>query len=177
MGLGRTATALNLPIALRGGSRHPHSAFDGRDELAQVQETAAQHPLRHAPGTNRTRTQVTCPSVSYCSAVLRLGLDERCDPCRVRILPVPSTGSCACWGWSVDFKERADLEVTEATLYYWVRQDKIDGGELPGRSTGESKELAKVKRRIREFEAEVEILRRANQLLGSQVVRLKGFTR
>jgi transposase len=79
-------------------------------------------------------------------------------------------------GWSVT-KTAHDLDVTTTTIYNWVMQDRIDRGELPGISTKESKELVRARRRIRELEAEVEILRRAHQLLGKEVVRPKGFTR
>ena len=79
-------------------------------------------------------------------------------------------------GWSVT-KTAHDLDVTTTTIYNWVKQDRIDRGEIPGLSTRESKELARARRRIRELEAEVEILRRAHELLGKDVVRLKGSTR
>jgi transposase len=79
-------------------------------------------------------------------------------------------------GWSVT-KTAHDLDVTTTTIYNWVKQDRIDRGELPGISTKESKELVRARWRIRELEAEVEILRRAHQLLGKEVVRPKGFTR
>ena len=70
-----------------------------------------------------------------------------------------------------------DLDVTQATIYNWLKQDRIDRGEIPGVSTQESKELTRARRRIRELEAEVEILRRAHELLGTDVVRPKGSTR
>ncbi len=74
-------------------------------------------------------------------------------------------------------KTAADLGITDATLYNWIKQDRIDRGELPGRTTAESRELHKANRRIRELESEVEILRRAHQMLGSEAVRPKGSTR
>ncbi len=74
-------------------------------------------------------------------------------------------------------KTAADLGITSSCLYSWVRQDQIDRGELPGRSTTESRELRKAQRRIRELEAEVEILRRANEMLGSGARHPKGSTR
>jgi hypothetical protein len=58
-----------------------------------------------------------------------------------------------------------------------VRQDRIDRCELPGVTTSESRELRKARRRIRELEAEVEILRRANSMLDSEARRPEGFTR
>jgi hypothetical protein len=43
--------------------------------------------------------------------------------------------------------------------------------------TAESRELRKAHRRIRELEAEVEILRRANTMLGAEARHPKGSTR
>ena len=59
-------------------------------------------------------------------------------------------------------KTAADLGITDTCLSNWVRQDKIDRGEIRGVSTAESRELRKARGRIRELETEVEILRRAN---------------
>ena len=67
--------------------------------------------------------------------------------------------------------------MSQAALHGWVRQDKIDRGELPGISTKEGAELKKAKRRIRELEMEVEILRRASKILVSERPHPKGFTR
>ena len=74
-------------------------------------------------------------------------------------------------------KTAADLGFTGATLYHRIKQDKINRGLIPGRTTTESKELRRARKRIRELEAEVEIVRRANELLGSDAKRPKGFTR
>jgi transposase-like protein len=70
-----------------------------------------------------------------------------------------------------------ELGVSQAALHGWVRQDKIDREELPGVSTKENAELEKAKRRIRELEMEVEILRRASKILGDERSDPKGFTR
>ena len=77
--------------------------------------------------------------------------------------------------WSVT-KTAHDLDVT-TTVYNWVKQGRIDRGEIAGVSTKESRELTKAHRRIRELEAEVEILRRAHDLLSKDVLRPKGPTR
>jgi transposase-like protein len=74
-------------------------------------------------------------------------------------------------------KTAADLGITDTCLYNWVRQDRIDRGEIPGVTTAESRELRKARRRIRELEGEVEILRRANAMLGSEARHPKGSTR
>ena len=74
-------------------------------------------------------------------------------------------------------KTATDLGVTETAIYNWIKQDKIDAGVLPGLKTGEARELVRARRRIRELEAEVRILRRANELLGDAAKTPKGFTR
>ena len=74
-------------------------------------------------------------------------------------------------------KTAADLGITNSALYHWIKQDKIDRGLVPGRTTTESKDLRRARKRIRELEAEVEILRRANELLGSDLKHPKGSTR
>jgi transposase len=52
-----------------------------------------------------------------------------------------------------------ELGISTGALHNWVRQDQIDRGERPGLTTHESAELAKAKKRIRQLEAEVEILK------------------
>ncbi len=65
--------------------------------------------------------------------------------------------------------------MSAAVLYNWVRQDRIDRGEIPGVSSRESVELARAKRRIRELE--VEILKRASKILGTGHHGPNGLTR
>ncbi len=74
-------------------------------------------------------------------------------------------------------KTAADLGITDSALYHWIKQDKIDRGLMPGRTTVESEELRRSRKRIRELEAEVEILRRTNDLLGTDAKCPKGSTR
>lgn len=74
-------------------------------------------------------------------------------------------------------KTAADLGITDTCLYNWVRQDKIDRGEIPGVTSREARELRQARRRIRELEAEVEILRRAHSMLDSETRSPKGSTR
>ncbi|MBC7517702.1 MAG: transposase [Microbacteriaceae bacterium] len=58
------------------------------------------------------------------------------------------------------------LGVSAAALHQWVHQDQIDRGERPGITTPETAELAKGKKRIRQLETEVEILKTTAKLLG-----------
>jgi transposase-like protein len=71
----------------------------------------------------------------------------------------------------------AELGISEGGLHNWVRQDRIDRGERPGRTTPESTELAKARKRIRQLETEAEILKRAAKLLGEDRPDPKGSTR
>ena|SRR5665648_628018 len=70
-----------------------------------------------------------------------------------------------------------ELGISEGGLHNWVRQDRIDRGELSGVTTAESSELSRAKRRIRELELEVEILTKASTLLGEDRPHPEGFTR
>ena len=57
-----------------------------------------------------------------------------------------------------------DFGVHPMTLTKWMRQADIDEGTKPARSTGESEELAELRRRNRLLEQENEVLRRARGL-------------
>mgnify|MGYP001581816319 CR=1 FL=1 len=67
--------------------------------------------------------------------------------------------------------------MSAGALHGWVRQDRIDRGELPGTTTSENVELTRAQKRIRELETEIEILRRATALLGEVTPSPKGSTR
>ena len=71
----------------------------------------------------------------------------------------------------------ADLGITEQTIYNWRRQDRIDRGEAPGLTTLEHAELAAARKRIRELETELEVHRRATELLKEQQTSPKGRSR
>src|SRR4051794_26149259 len=68
------------------------------------------------------------------------------------------------------------LEVSDQSIYAWRRQELIDRGELPGRSTVEQEELRAARRRIKELETELAVHRRAAELL-KESVRPKGGSR
>jgi transposase len=71
----------------------------------------------------------------------------------------------------------AEIGVSEATVYRWWAQDRIDRGERPGLSSVERSELAQARRRIRELETELEITKKASALFAESEVRPKGNTR
>ena len=58
-----------------------------------------------------------------------------------------------------------DVGVTNQTTYAWRSQEAIDRGLVPGLTSVEREELAAAKRRLKELEAELEIHRRASELL------------
>lgn len=62
----------------------------------------------------------------------------------------------------------AQLGITGQTVYNWRNQDQIDRGVRTGPSTSELAELSAARKRIRELETELEITRRANELLKAQ---------
>lgn len=59
----------------------------------------------------------------------------------------------------------ADLGISDQTSYVWRKQELIDTGQQPGLSRTEQSELSVAKKRIRELENEVAILKRARELL------------
>lgn len=70
-----------------------------------------------------------------------------------------------------------ELDIHPVTLSKWVKQDRIDRGEIPGTTTTESAELRAARRRIRELETELVIVRQAAKFLGEDRPRPKGSTR
>ena len=69
------------------------------------------------------------------------------------------------------------VEVPEGTVFRWVRQDKIDRGEIPGTSTQESSELRAARRRIAELEAELATVKRASELFAPGPAQRAGGAR
>ena len=60
------------------------------------------------------------------------------------------------------------LGVSAAELHKWVRQDQIDQGERPRIITPDTAGLSKAKKRSRQLETTVEILKIAAKLLGEE---------
>ncbi len=70
-----------------------------------------------------------------------------------------------------------ELDIHPVTLSKWVKQDKIDRGEIAGVNSNESAELRAARRRIHELETELLIVRQAAKFLGEDRPRPKGSTR
>jgi putative transposase len=66
-----------------------------------------------------------------------------------------------------------DLQISDQTIYNWRRQELIDTGQIPGVTSTDLAELVAARRRIAELETELEIHRRAAELL-KEVVPPKG---
>ena len=71
----------------------------------------------------------------------------------------------------------AEIGVSEATVYRWRAQDRVERGEQPGLSSLERVELAQARRRIQELETELEITKKASALFAEGELRPKGSTR
>lgn len=67
--------------------------------------------------------------------------------------------------------------VSEASVYTWLKQDRIDRGEAPGLSTEGQMELAAAKRRIRQLETELAVSRKVNEVFLEQNLPPKVSTR
>ncbi len=70
-----------------------------------------------------------------------------------------------------------ELGISAGALHKWARQDHIDRGERNGLRSPEIAELTSAKKRIRQLEAEVGILRQASHLLGEDRPHPKGSSR
>jgi transposase len=70
-----------------------------------------------------------------------------------------------------------ELGIHPITLSKWLRQDRIDRGEIEGVPSSESAELRAARRRIRELETELIIVRQAAKFLGEERPRPKGSSR
>lgn len=70
-----------------------------------------------------------------------------------------------------------ELGISAAALHKWVRRDHVDRDERAGLTTTESVQLPKANKRIRQLEAEIEILRIAATLFGENRPAPQRFTR
>ena len=70
-----------------------------------------------------------------------------------------------------------ELGISSGCLHEWLKQDRIDRGEIAGIPTSESAELRAARKRIRELESELAIIRQASKFLAEDKPHPKGFTR
>jgi transposase len=67
--------------------------------------------------------------------------------------------------------------MTDATIYNWLRQDRIDRGEAEGATTSQQLELAAARRRIKQLETELAVARKVNEVFLAEGISPKGSTR
>jgi transposase len=71
----------------------------------------------------------------------------------------------------------AELGIGEETLYRWRRQALIDAGQRPGAKSFEVDPLQQARRRIKELEAELELVKKASALFEEGGADPKGSSR
>jgi transposase-like protein len=71
----------------------------------------------------------------------------------------------------------AELGISEHTLYRWRRQALIDAGQRPGAKSYEADPLEAARRRIKELEAELKLVKAASALFEEGGASPKGSTR
>jgi transposase-like protein len=67
--------------------------------------------------------------------------------------------------------------VSEAAIYNWLKQDRVDRGELEGVSTDQALELAAARRRIKQLETELAVARKVNEVFLKEGLHPKGSSR
>jgi transposase-like protein len=71
----------------------------------------------------------------------------------------------------------AELAISEHTLYRWRHQALIDAGQRPGAKSYEADPLQAARRRIKELEAELKLVKAASALFEEGAVGPKGSSR
>jgi transposase len=71
----------------------------------------------------------------------------------------------------------AELGISDHTLYRWRRQALIDAGQRPGAKSYEADPLLAARRRVKELEAELAMVKAASALFAEGGASPKGSTR
>ena len=71
----------------------------------------------------------------------------------------------------------ATFHMSEATIYNWLKQDRIDRGEEIGKTTDQQLELAAARRRIKQLETELAVARKVNEVFLGEGISPKGSSR
>lgn len=67
--------------------------------------------------------------------------------------------------------------MTQATIYNWLRQERIDNGDEDGATTDQAIELKAARKRIKQLETELAVSRKVNEVFLSEGVAPKGSSR
>ena len=71
----------------------------------------------------------------------------------------------------------ATFQMSEVTVYNWLKQDRIDRGEEIGKTTDQQLELAAARRRIKQLETELAVARKINEVFLKEGISPKGSSR
>jgi transposase-like protein len=71
----------------------------------------------------------------------------------------------------------ATFGISDATIYNWLKQERIDRGEVEGLSTDQALDLAAAKRRIKQLETELAVSRKVNEVFLEGDLPPKGASR
>ena len=71
----------------------------------------------------------------------------------------------------------ATFGMSEATVYNWLRQQRIDNGEEDGTSTDQAVQLKAAQKRIKQLETELAVSRKVNEVFLSEGLSPKGSSR
>jgi transposase len=71
----------------------------------------------------------------------------------------------------------ATFGISDTTIYNWLKQDKVDHGEVAGLSTEEALDLTAAKRRIEQLETELAVSRKVNEVFLEGDLPPKGSSR
>lgn len=71
----------------------------------------------------------------------------------------------------------ATFGMSDATIYNWLKQERIDRGEVAGLSTEDALDLAAAKRRIKQLETELAVSRKVNEVFLDQDLAPKASSR
>ena len=67
--------------------------------------------------------------------------------------------------------------ISQASIYKWLTQEKIDRGEIEGERTDQALELAAAKKRIKQLETDLAVSRKVNEIFLDQDIAPKASTR
>ena len=67
--------------------------------------------------------------------------------------------------------------ISQASIYKWLTQEKIDRGEIEGERTDQALELAAAKKRIKPLETDLAVSRKVNEIFLDQDIAPKASTR
>ena len=67
--------------------------------------------------------------------------------------------------------------MSEATVYNWLRQQRIDNGEEDGTSTDQAVQLKAAQKRIKQLETELAVSRKVNEVFLSEGIPPKDSSR